>query len=41
MGKVREFLSAHWKDIVTIAFFTLAVFLLGKLFNSCIFPPVT
>jgi hypothetical protein len=40
MGKLRQFTSEHFKDIITVAFFTFAVFLFGKLFNSCIIPPV-
>ena len=38
-GKFRQFLSEHFRDIITVAFFTLAIFLVGKLFNSCIIPP--
>jgi hypothetical protein len=38
MEKVRQFLSEHFKDIITVALFTLAVFLVGRLFNSCLIP---
>ena len=31
MDKVREFVIQHWKDVLTVAVFTLAVFLVGKL----------
>jgi hypothetical protein len=41
MGKFRQFLSDHFKDLIAVAFFTLAVFLIGRLFNSCILPPPT
>jgi hypothetical protein len=31
MGRVRNFLSEHWKDIVTVGLVTLAFSLAGKL----------
>jgi hypothetical protein len=37
MGKFREFLSYHWKDIVTIALATLAIFLAAKFVNYLLF----
>ena len=40
MGKFRHFLGEHFKDIIIVALFTVAVFAVGKLFNGCIFPPV-
>jgi hypothetical protein len=37
MGKFREFISEHWKDIVTVALVTLTVFLAAKLVNYLVF----
>ena len=37
MGKLRDFLSEHWKDIVTVELVTLAFFLAGKLINYLVF----
>jgi hypothetical protein len=41
MEKFRQFLRERFKDIILVALITLAVFLIGKLFNSCILPPTT
>ena len=41
MSKFRQFLSEHFKDIIIVALFTLAIFFVGKLFNSYVIPPVT
>jgi hypothetical protein len=37
MDKFREFLSYHWKDIIIVALFTLAVFLAAKFVNYLVF----
>jgi hypothetical protein len=39
MLKLREFIAEHWAGVLTVAVFTVAVFLIGKLSNSCIVPP--
>ena len=37
MGKLRDFLSEHWNDIVTVGLVTLTFFLAGKLINYLVF----
>lgn len=37
MGKFREFLTYHWKDIVTVALVTLAVLLAAKFVSYLLF----
>jgi hypothetical protein len=37
MGKLHDFLSEHWNDIVTVGLVTLAFFLAGKLVNYLLF----
>jgi hypothetical protein len=39
VDKFRHFLREHLKDVIFVALFTVAVFAIGKLFNSCVFPP--
>jgi hypothetical protein len=37
MGKLRDFLEEHWKDIVVVGLVTLVFFLAGKLVNYLVF----
>ena len=39
VDKFRHFLREHLKDVIIVALFTVTVFAIGKLFNSCVFPP--